>query len=569
MRLNIQQWFQAIERPQQQWGWLIFSLCLPLYFGGLTLLHQATAYIVQDDARQHVVYLKRLLDPQQFPNDLIADYFTAVAPVGYKAVYWAAAQFGIAPLMLAKLLPILLGLIATAYLFFTCLSIFPVPLSGWLTALVFNQQIWLKGDLVSATPRAFVYPIFAAFLYYLIRKSPIPCCFTILLQGAFFPQLVLIQAGVLALRWRHSPRFCTAGLLTAGLVMGAYATAISDFGPAITAAQMRQMPEYGLGGRNEYFGVTPIAFWLLGNSGLRIPVFPSIIWVGFGLPLLRFTKLTKRIEAAILTQVLLASLALYSLAHLLLLRLHFPSRYTYHTLRIILSAAAGICLTILLEAGWRKLHSADLSVNLSQWQSRVVLSLTAIFAAAVLIVPAVPALFLQFQGWVVGESPAIYQYLSSQPSGQMVASLAQAANSIPAFTGQSTLVGREFALPHHPQYYAQFIRRTELLVQFQYSASPTELISALNRLQDYGVDFWLIERNAFTPEYLIEQDWLFHSALQDAVSRIIDHLQQGERPMIQTMLEGNLLERCLATSTDRLIVLKTGCIQQVSSHLPG
>ena len=532
----------------QVWIWLILSLCVPLYFGGLTLLHQANhAYIVQDDARQHVVYLARFLNPQQFPNDLIADYFTAIAPVGYKAIYWAAAQFGVAPLIFAKFLPITLSLISTGYLFFVCLSLFPVPLSGFLATLIFNQQIWLKSDLVSATPRAFVYPIFAAFLYYLLKKSLFPCLFTILLQGAFFPQLVFVQAGVLMLRCKRSDlAFCLAGLLTAGLVIGGYALTSSAFGSAVTAAQMRQMPEYGFQGRNEYFGVSPLAFWLLGNSGLRIPVFPSIIWAGFGLPWLRRMKL---IQDAILGQVLLASLVMYGLAHILLLKLHFPSRYTYHTLRIILSVAAGILLTVLLEAGWRWLQSA----NRSTLRAKVLISITAAFAAAVLIVPAVPALFLQFQGWVIGEAPAIYEYLAAQPQDTRVASLAQEANSIPAFTGKSTLAGREFALPHHPKYYAQFIQGAEDLIQAQYSNSEQEVSHYIDK---HSVDFWLIERNAFTPDYFETQDWLIHSALQDTVSQTIRRLQQGQPMILQT------LDHCRAVSTASLILLKADCIQK-------
>ena len=431
MQLNVRQWFESVSPPSIQdrriWGWLTLSLCVPLYFGGLTLLHQFNhAYIVQDDARQHIVYLQRFLDPQQFPNDLIADYFTAIAPVGYKTIYWAAAQFGIAPLVFAKFLPTALTLIATGYLFFVCLSLFPVPLSGFLATLIFNQQIWLKSDLVSATPRAFIYPIFAAFLYYLLRKSLVPCLFTIFLQGAFFPQLVFVQAGVLILRCKRSNlAFCLAGLLSAGLVIGGYALTSSRFGPAVTLSQMRQMPEYGLQGRNEYFGVGPLAFWLLGNSGLRIPVFPSIIWAGFGLPWVRRIKL---VQDAILEQVLLASLVMYGLAHLLLLKLHFPSRYTYHTLRVVLSVAAGIMLTRLLEMGWRWLQ-----VTPPTLRTRTLTSLTAAFAAVVLVIPAAPALFLQFQGWVIGETPAIYEYLAAQPQNTRVASLVQAGKQHSGF----------------------------------------------------------------------------------------------------------------------------------------
>jgi hypothetical protein len=63
---------------------------------------------VQDDAQQHVFWMRRFIDPQLFPNDLIADYFQSVAQPGYKAIYQLAAAIGIDPMVFNKLLPIVL-----------------------------------------------------------------------------------------------------------------------------------------------------------------------------------------------------------------------------------------------------------------------------------------------------------------------------------------------------------------------------------------------------------------------------------------------------------------------------
>ena len=48
-----------------------------------------------------------------------------------------------------------------------------------MATLMFNQNIWRKDDLVSATPRAFIYPLFLAFLFYWCRKFLFPCLITI------------------------------------------------------------------------------------------------------------------------------------------------------------------------------------------------------------------------------------------------------------------------------------------------------------------------------------------------------------------------------------------------------
>ncbi len=533
----------------------------------MTLLYLSHhPYIIQDDARQHVVFLQRLVNPQLFSHDLIADYFETMAPAGYKLLYWGAAKLGIMPIEFAKILPLGLSLITTAYLYSACLQLFPIPLSGFLATLILNQQLWMRSDLVSATPRAFVYPIFAAFLYYLLRRSILLCLFTIVLQSLFFPQLVFVQILILLMLPFVSPqtqdqhhsnyRFAILGLLVGGLAILPYRLHISTFGAAITAEQMRQLPEYGLHGRNQYFGVSFWRFWLLGNSGLRIPWFPSLILSGLALPWLQRPELRTRLpllqrltpQVRILWQVLLASGIMYGLAHLLLLKLHFPSRYTYHTLRIVLAMAAGIVLTVLLDAGWRWLQQQQWG-----WQKYLLMGITGLVAATVLIVPALPPLFVQFQGWIRGDAPALYQYLATQPPETRIASLTPAADNLPAFTARSTLVGREFALPHHPSYYNQFKQQTVDLIQAQYSSERSRLSQFIDQ---YQIDFLLLEQGAFSPSYLLRQNWLMQSSLQGTVFEIVAQLQQGSQPVL-----ASLLNQC-GMAFDPYVLVQASCVQE-------
>ncbi len=157
-------------------------------------------YIVQDDARQHVVWLQRFIDPELFPQDIIADYFQGLAPLGYKTLYFVAAKVGIEPILLAKIVPPISGIITTVYIYLFTIKIVPNNICGFLSSLFINQLIWLNDDLVSATPRAFVYPLFAVFLYYLARKLLISCLIIMFLQGLFYPQLLLIEITILSFR---------------------------------------------------------------------------------------------------------------------------------------------------------------------------------------------------------------------------------------------------------------------------------------------------------------------------------------------------------------------------------
>ncbi len=144
--------------------WLSLSLTFATIYS-LGALQQAFSgeYVVQDDARQHVFWMGRFLDPELFPNDLIADYFQSVAPRGYKTFYWLFAKLGIAPIFLNKLLPLGLSLVTAAYCFGVCFQILPIPVAGFLASILLSQNIWYQDDIVSGTPRAFLYPLFREF----------------------------------------------------------------------------------------------------------------------------------------------------------------------------------------------------------------------------------------------------------------------------------------------------------------------------------------------------------------------------------------------------------------------
>ncbi len=159
----------------------------------------SSEYVVQDDARSHVFWMARFLNPEFFPQDIITDYFQSVAPWGYSRFYKFFCVIGIPPLLLNKLLPIILGLITTIYCFGAVIEILPVPLAGFLNALFLNQNFWLKEHLISATPRAFFYPLFMAFLYYFLRNFWLGVGLAIALLGLFYPQGVLLCIAVLIL----------------------------------------------------------------------------------------------------------------------------------------------------------------------------------------------------------------------------------------------------------------------------------------------------------------------------------------------------------------------------------
>ncbi|WP_017325481.1 hypothetical protein [Synechococcus sp. PCC 7336] len=550
--------------------WLFFSLLIPIYFGLISFRHAiALPYLIQDDMRQHVVWLQTFVDPQLFPNDLIANYFKTLAPIGYKATYYLMAKLGVEPISLAKALPVILGSITSFYFFKSYLYLLPYPAGAFLATLILNQNIWLKDDLISATPRAFIYPFFAAFLFYLLKRSLIPCLIAIALLGLFFPQLVLVEIAVLTIRlfgWRDGwirlsqksldYRLWLFGLCVASIVIIPFVFNTSQVGDRIAVAQMQVISEFGLKGRSQYFGVSPLNFLFAGSSGIRFPLFPPIIWFGLGLPFVLRSKLilaksvTDRI--VILPQLVLGSIGVFLLAHVLFFRLYFPSRYTYHTLRFIMAMSAGIVVFILLHRGYDWLRKRLQGQHKLKIKEGISVGLIGMFAIASLIVPALPSVFLKSHLWRMGEYPQIYTFLASQPKDIIVASIDDAADNIPAFSHRSVLASQEFAFAYHPNYYQPFQQRAIDTVRAQYSPDISEVKSIISK---YGIDFFLVDREAFSAGYLLSQRWLTHSSFSDVVVDVATQLSEGSRPAL-----AKLSEVCEVASEGNLRVLSASCM---------
>ena len=169
MKLIKEKLFQgASERAWQLW--FIVTLVFAISYGILALQEAFQGdWVVQDDARQHVFWMMRYVDPSLFPNDLIADYFQSVAPVGYKSLYRGAVTLGFDPLVFNKMLPPIISIVAVCYCFLLSKELFPIPFGCFASSLLLNQILWMNDDLSSGTPRAFVYPLLLAFLYTLLK----------------------------------------------------------------------------------------------------------------------------------------------------------------------------------------------------------------------------------------------------------------------------------------------------------------------------------------------------------------------------------------------------------------
>jgi hypothetical protein len=152
-----------------------------------------------------------------------------------------------------------------------------------------------------------------------------------------------------------------------------------------------------------------------------------------------------------------------------------------------------------------------------------------------------------------GHFPALYQFFQQQPKDSLIASVSEEADNLPTFAQRSILVGREYAIPYHWGYYRQFRQRTIDLIQAQYSLNLEEVKQFIQR---YGVDFWLLDKTAFTPEYLANHDWL--RDYQPVTLEVQKRLTQGITPAL-----AGVVEDCSVFQMEEFVVLQTACISQL------
>lgn len=566
MLSRLRQFFTTSGTKALERFWLGLSLAFAAYYAilGMRQAFQSD-YVVQDDAREYVFWMQQFIDPALFPNDLIADYFKSITPSGYAAVYQLMAHLGIEPLTFSKLLPIALGLLLTIYGFKVSLQLFPVPAAGFVAMQLLNQGLWLREDLAAAAPRSFATPLLLAFLYYLLRGSWRSLTLIIILQALFYPLLLFISLGILLVRlasWKGwLPSLTRRSLIMVATITGLgflamlpYIIASAEFAPTVAAAQARTMPELYPGGRHPFYDLNPWKFWLIGsNSGILPRFVPPLVWTGFLLPLL-LKKPTRFPLAAqvspdtkILPQMAAVALGLYFAAHAVILKLFFPTRYTGHTWRIAIALAAGITLILVLDMTLRACEQ----MGDRPFKRFAVLSLTVGISVAVVFYP---AFFRHFPraGYIVSGETALYEFFQQQPKDSLIATLADEASNIPTFAKRSLLVGREYALPFHLGYYNQIRQRTIDLLDAQYSQ---DLAETQQFIQKYGVDFWVLHRDTFKPEYLTTAPKSWLRSFQPAFTKALTGLEKGKVPALS-----KLTRKCRVLKTPQLIVLKADCL---------
>ena len=536
--------------------WLIAALAVAAFYSVLALrIAFQSPNLVQDDARQHVFWMRRFVDPNLFPNDLIADYFQAVAPAGYKFIYWIFAKAGVDPLLLSKIFPAAIGL-AIAYLAFRLfMELMPDPRGAFFASVLLGQLVWLKDDVISATPRAFVCPLFLGFLLFLLQRRFLPCLVALALQALVYPQAAFVSTGVLALgliKWkdrrlyfardRRDYIFFLAAVFIFAMTILPFASSVSRYKPVISGAEARALPEFQRHGRSQFF-VPGLSYWTdAPRSGLLPNATPPHVFaLAVAAPLcLIFSR--KKFQSAILVRAALAATLMWSAAQLFLFKLHLPGRYSQWFFQILFAIGAAATIAVIWDSAdnWRE--------QLRQKKSMLVAHAISlglfVMAGALVVYPHAKKKFPD-PSYVSGQPTELYDFLRTQPKDTVITGLTNAANLIPIFAQRSVLVSSEYAIPYHKGYYQIIRRRGQNLLHAHLTAHPEELRAFI---ENYHVDLIIVRRIPVTPQVARKLRWF---------GEIAGEIESNGRPALL-----DFIDCCKIWENNSMIVLDAHRIVQ-------
>jgi hypothetical protein len=181
-----------------------------------------------------------------------------------------------------------------------------------------------------------------------------------------------------------------------------------------------------------------------------------------------------------------ASLVLYFLARLFLLKLFIPDRYLIYTLNL------SFCLVLALGA-----YEA---LRLARWPR----------SAAVLALVAAASLGAwRLQGVGLKDYSAyraVYAALAETPKDALLAGHPNLMDTIPTFAQRRAFATYELAHPWSRGLWAQLQPRLTDLFQAYYAADPQEVVAFCRK---YGIAFLIVDDRHFTPAFLKGGYFLF------------------------------------------------------------
>jgi hypothetical protein len=505
------------------YGLAVFAWWIRYHPPGVELL------VFDDDARQHVYWTARFQDPVLFQADLLTSFISSelFAPLGYRLIYeLGIGRLLIDPLPFSQLLTLILLLISLWLL---------SELSKGLIAdgrgRTFLLGLFLFFSLYGASggfPRTFAFPLLVSFVLLLEKGAFRWASVIIIFEALLYPPIVLntmalagwdLAGGLFGFAKKRRDvqgegeavdrtgfrawvgdlvSLAAAVALTILLLLSTYGGQGGDIpGRQVTLEEARAMPEFHPGGRSAFFSGSLTGYLLVGRSGIGAVhlIGFAIILTAMGL-VIGFRRI---VIPALALRLTWTSLMLFGAAHLLLFRLHLPSRYTLYTLplafMLTIGANTGRFLDSLLPK-WERIRSKAFSGGVPRRLS------WAIFGGLLLGYAYVQGHYIcRFDTQVVALEPVereMLSFLEGLPKDALVAGHPMDMDNVPLLARRKVLANRELSLPYYVGYYTEVRRRLLDMLAAYYATDWREIEAFANR---YRVDAMVVRKAHFDESF--------------------------------------------------------------------
>ena len=459
------------------------------------------------DVNRGIYWMQKWNDPALFQNDPISDYLASTQPPGMVAVY-RVLSFAIDPVTASGLLAIPLFLITAVFLYLLVLRL-SNPAGASFALFLFMGYEGAAHIFSSSTGSDFMPPLFCAMLFFLVANRWIAFAVTLTLSSFFYPAITLVCATVAGVwRLREQPnRTLLEFAKTAAILIPAGVTLVlmgllfdNDWGAILSRAEMTALPAFGPGGDTPFVNLT-IWEWLSGfRSGFAFePVLMPLFALSLAVILIGDRKSGK--SRNFFGLVLLVCLAWFALAHLLAIRIGFPTNYVRFSLPILLCAWCGAALGKMLV-----LRKAN--------QRQIVFRYALIVAVI---------LFLFAPHWTRGYDDfrplhKLHRFLRTLPKDDLIMGSPNLLEGAPALTARKLLVSRQAQDGLHRKYLTLYQQRMEDFLAGYYATSRDTFCDVVNK---YGVAVVVVDRRDFDPTYSATVD-AYSSPYREMVQRYLD-----------------------------------------------
>lgn len=492
---------------------LAIALATALVCGGLTVWtayfdEWLSPYMFDGDAQQHVWWTYKWTDPELFPNDPIYHFFSLpiFAPLGYQAVYRLLVPFVDAE-KLSKTLPVPLMVFSVLACFIAfrrwCKGDWLGPtLATFLLVLVCTR--YFRGGL----PRSFGIPVVASFAWLSTSRRVWPLGVGLLISVLFYPPPVtvlgLTSLAIIFWHWRQDDlswkdltAYGAITTLAVGVFLACYTVGKPKWvGHRPTAEQVRLMPEFfaeegGGHGRGALFGASPTEFYLTSQrTGLGSRTLYLMPLLLLGVAVAAYRRFRDPVPALI-PGMIVASLALFVAAHILLPSLFYPNRHVRYTMPVPVLGLTALTVTWLAGSVAARWPGARSFGRRYWWLALAPFGLLtaygiggAVHAARTLPQPD-------------PSQVAVIEFCRKTPKNTLFAGLPSQMDPIPLLARRSVLASHETALPHYLGYYYLVRARLEDELRLLYATSWPEALKIAGK---YGVGYVIVPRNLLDPK---------------------------------------------------------------------